>query len=133
MKFLIRLLINAAALGITFWLLQSQLCWDWEANSLAGLLVVALVFGLVNAFIRPLVTFLTCPLIILTLGLFVFVINVLMLWLTVWFTREVLGYAYTCTPTFFWDYVIGAFVLTIVSWGVSLLVPDDIEKGRRRK
>ncbi|MFO7661811.1 MAG: phage holin family protein [Chloroflexota bacterium] len=133
MRFLIRLLINAVAFGITFWLLKDQLCWDWEANSIFALLIVALVFGIVNAVIRPIITLLTCPLVILTLGLFVFVINVLMLWLTQWFTSEVLGMAYTCTPTFFWDYILGAIVLGIVSWGVSLLVPDSIEKGRKSK
>lgn len=126
MRFLTRLLINAVALGITFYLVD--LCWD---GSLLGLIVVALVFGLVNAFIRPLVTLLTCPLVILTLGLFVFVINVLMLWLAIWLANNVLNTGFTCTPDFFWNLVIGALVLSLVSWGVSLLVPDKVEKGRK--
>lgn len=130
MRFLIRLLINAAALALTFWLVNG-LCWDWNSNSILTLLLLSLVFGVVNAFIRPLVTLLTCPLVILTLGLFTFVINALMLWLTVWFSREVLNMSFTCVPTFFWDYLWGALVLSVVSWGVSLLVPDRIEKGRR--
>jgi putative membrane protein len=128
MKLLVRLLINAVALGITFYLVD--LCWD---GSILGLIVVALIFGLVNALIRPLITLLSCPLIILTLGLFVFVINVLMLWLTIWFANSVLNIAFTCVPDFFWNLIIGALVLSVVSWGVSLLVPDDFEKGRKSK
>lgn len=121
MKFLIRLLVNAIALGLTFWLVD--LCWDGQ---ILPLLVIALIFGLVNALIRPLVTLLTCPLVILTLGLFVIVINMLMLWLTIWIS-ELLGIGFTCVPDFFWNIVIGALVLSVVSWLVSLLIPDDGE------
>ncbi len=124
MRFLIRLLVSAVALGLTFWLVD--LCWDGQ---ILPLLIIALIFGLVNAFIRPLVILLTCPLVLVTLGLFVFVINVLMLWLTIWIANS-LGIGFTCVPDFFWNLVIGAIVLTIASWGVSLLVPDEREKGR---
>lgn len=127
MKLLIRLLINAVALGITFYLVD--LCWD---GSILGLIIVAVIFGLVNALIRPLITLLSCPLIILTLGLFVFVINVLMLWLTIWLGNA-LEIAFTCVPDFFWNLIIGALVLSVVSWGVSLLVPDKVEKGRKSR
>lgn len=124
MRFLIRLLVSAAALGLTFWIVD--LCWDGE---ILPLLIIALIFGLVNAFIRPLVLLLTCPLVILTLGLFVFVINVLMLWLTIWIANS-LGFGFTCVPDFFWNLILGAIVLSIASWGVSLLVPDERERGR---
>lgn len=124
MRFLIRLLVSAAALGLTFWIVD--LCWDGE---ILPLLIIALIFGLVNAFIRPLVVLLTCPLVILTLGLFVFVINVLMLWLTIWIANS-LGFGFTCVPDFFWNLILGAIVLSIASWGVSLLVPDERERGR---
>jgi putative membrane protein len=122
-----RLLISAIALGVTFMLVD--LCWDGEV---LPLIVIALLFGLVNALIRPLLIMLTCPLIILTLGLGIFVINVLMLWLTIWLANR-LGFGFTCVPDFFWNLVIGAIVLSLVSWGVSLLIPDDIEKGTRPK
>jgi putative membrane protein len=121
---LIRVLINAVALGLTFWIVD--LCWD---GAILPLLIIALIFGLVNAFIRPLLTILTCPLIILTLGLFIIVINTIMLWLTIWLSRA-LGVGFTCMPDFFWNLVLGAIVLSIVSWAVSLLVPDEVEKGR---
>ena len=125
MKFAIRLLISAVALGVTFMLVD--LCWDGEV---LPLIIIALLFGLVNALIRPLLIVLTCPLIILTLGLGIFVINVLMLWLTIWLANQ-LGFGFTCVPDFFWNLIIGAIVLSLVSWGVSLLIPDDIEKGTR--
>jgi putative membrane protein len=118
-------LINAVALGLTFWLVD--LCWDGQV---LPLIIIALIFGVVNAFIRPLLTILTCPLIILTLGLFIIVINTLMLWLTIWISQA-LGFGFTCMPDFFWNLIIGAIVLSLVSWAVSLLVPDEIEKGRR--
>lgn len=125
MRFLIRVLINAVALGLTFWIVD--LCWDGQV---LPLIVIALIFGVVNAFIRPLLTILTCPLIILTLGLFIVVINGLMLWLTIWASRA-LGFGFTCMPEMFWNLILGAIVLSLVSWGVSLLVPDELEKGRQ--
>lgn len=125
MKFLVRLLVNAVALGVTFWTVN--LCWDGQ---ILPLLIIALIFGLVNAFIRPLLILMTCPLVFLTLGLFLLVINMLMLWLTIWIS-ESLGVGFTCVPDFFWNIVIGALVLTAVSWVVSLLIPDDNERRRQ--
>jgi len=128
MRFLVRLLITAVALGLTFWIVD--LCWNGEV---LPLIIIALIFGVVNALIRPLVLLLTCPLVILTLGLFVFIVNVLMLWLTIWISNR-LGFGFTCVPNFFWNLIIGAVVLSIASWAVSLLVPDELEgKAPRRR
>ncbi|MDQ2978143.1 MAG: phage holin family protein, partial [Acidobacteriota bacterium] len=78
MRFLLRLLINAAALWVA-----TRVVPGISATGTPGtFLAVALVFGLLNALVRPLLTMLTCPLLILTLGLFTFVINALILWLT---------------------------------------------------
>lgn len=127
MRFLVRVLISAIALGLTFWIVD--LCWD---GNVLPLLIIALIFGVVNALIRPLVLLLTCPLVILTLGLFVFVVNVFMLWLTIWVSYQ-LGLGFSCVPDFFWNLILGAIVLSVVSWGVSLLVPDKMEgKAPRR-
>lgn len=119
MRFLIRLLINALALGLTFWIVD--LCWNGE---ILPLIIIALIFGAVNALIRPLVTLLTCPLVILTLGLFLVVINGLMLWLTIWLSRA-LGVGFTCMPDFFWNLVIGAVVLSIISGIATALISDN--------
>ena len=68
---------NAIALGITAWLLEGMVVDDWVA-----LLLAAIVFGLVNTIVKPIVTILGIPVIILTLGIALFFINMLMLWLT---------------------------------------------------
>ncbi len=78
-KFLLRVIVNAIAIAITASLLPGIHVINQD---LGTLLVIGLVFGLINALIRPLVSLLTCPFIILTLGLFIFVINGLMLLLT---------------------------------------------------
>lgn len=122
MKFLLRVLINAIALGLTFWLVD--LCWDGEVLTL---LIIALIFGVVNALIRPLLTLLTCPLVILTLGLFLIVINAVMLWLTIRLSMA-FGIGFTCMPDFFWNLVIGSIVLSLISGLASALIKDDNEK-----
>jgi putative membrane protein len=78
MRFLLRLLINAAAL----WIATRIVPGVSHAGSGINLLAVSLVFGLLNALLRPLLTLLSCPLLILTLGLFTLVINAIILWLT---------------------------------------------------
>ena len=80
MVFLLRLLINAAALWVAIQLVDGI---D-HRGSMWSLLFVALVFGVLNASIRPLLKLLSLPLLILTLGLFIFVINALMLMMTGW-------------------------------------------------
>lgn len=119
MKFLLRILVNTVALGLTFWIVD--LCWDGEV---LPLLVIALIFGVVNALIRPLLTIMTCPLVILTLGLFLVVINALMLWLTIWLSQAI-GIGFTCVPDFFWNILIGAVVLSIISGVATGLIKDD--------
>ena len=78
-NFAIRLVINAIALAITAWFLPGITI---RGDSLLTLLVVALIFGIVNALVKPILTLLTCPLVIVTLGLFIFVLNGVMLLLT---------------------------------------------------
>ncbi len=78
-NFFIRLIINMIALTVTASLLPGI---HIVGDDLGTLVVIALVFGIVNAIIKPIVALLTCPLVILTLGLFIFVINALMLLLT---------------------------------------------------
>lgn len=83
--------------------------------------MVALVFGLLNAIVRPILKLLTCPLILLTLGLFTFVINAVMLWLTS-AVSESLGLGFHVdgfVPAF-----LGALVVTVVSVFLSVIVRD---------
>lgn len=87
-----------------------------------GLLGVALVFGVVNALVRPLLLVLTCPLVVLTLGLFLLVLNALMLQLTAALSGA-LGLGFTVTG--FGAAVLGAIVVAVVSAFLNLFVGDD--------
>lgn len=117
MRFLIRLLINAAALWVATRLVSGITATSEPVTFLA----VALVFGLLNALVRPLLTMLTCPLMILTLGLFTFVINALILWLTsAAATKFGLGFHIDG----FWPAFWGALVVSIVSVLLSVFVGE---------
>jgi putative membrane protein len=86
------------------------------------LLIVALVFGGVNAIVRPILTMLTCPLIVLTLGLFVLVLNALMLWLTSALSNA-LGIDFHVDGA--WAAIIGGIIVGVVSAILNLFVKDD--------
>lgn len=118
MKFLLRLLITAAALWVAVRLIPGI---DYEGG-LIGLVVVALVFGLVNAIVRPILVALTCPLVLLTLGLFILVLNALMLWLTSAFSGA-LGIDFQVAG--FFSAFLGALVVSVVSTVLSIFVADD--------
>ena len=107
-SFLLRLLINAAALAVAAWLLPGIRIADWQS-----LLLAALIFGLVNAFVKPLLAFVTCPLILLTLGLFLIVINALMMGVTSWIAGE-LGIGFRVDNV--GAALLGAVIVSIVSW-----------------
>src|SRR5918994_2587475 len=109
-------LLNAGALWIAAYLLPGP----HFRGSLTDLLLVAAVFGVVNSLLRPILTVLTCPLIVLTLGLFTLVINALMLLVTGWFSaRWDLGF----TVSGFWAAFLGGLVVGFVSLLLSLALP----------
>ncbi len=113
MIFLLRLLINAAALWVAIQLVDGI----EHRGSWWSLMFVALVFGLLNASIRPLLQLLSLPIIILTLGLFIFVINALMLLLTGWVSGQLnLGFYVNG----FWDAFFGGLIISVVSFLLSL-------------
>jgi putative membrane protein len=120
MPFLVRLLINAAALWVAIHFVTGI---TYTGNWLS-LFLVALVFGVLNAALRPLLKLLTFPLLILTLGLFTFVINAVMLLTTGWVSGRLnLGFHVAG----FWSAFRGGLVISIVSLVLSLFV-----KSRRR-
>jgi len=110
MRLLLVWLINAAALLALPFLMSSI-----TVDSIATALIAALVLGLVNTFIRPLLVLLTLPATLLTLGLFIFVINALLFWLVGSFVEgfHVAG---------FWSAFFGAILYSIISWALSALV-----------
>lgn len=120
MTFLVRLLVNAAALFVAAWLVPGIR----HDGSLLNLLLVALLFGLVNSFLRPLLKLLTCPLILLTLGLFTLVINALMLMVTSWLSRQ-FGLGFHVDG--FWAAFVGGLIVGLVSLVLSLVIHEDRE------
>ena len=83
MKILIWVVVNAVALGVAVWLFDGiTLTGDSDLDRFLKLLVVGLIFGLITAFVRPIVNLISLPLIVLTLGLMLLVVNALMLMLT---------------------------------------------------
>ena len=112
---LIRLIINAAALFIAVQLIPGM----QFTGGVGKLLLVALVFGLVNAVVRPVLTMLSCPLIVVTLGLFLLVINAAMLGITSWLsTRLDLGFHVDG----FVAALLGGLVIGVVSTLLTLFV-----------
>jgi putative membrane protein len=116
-RFLVRLLVNAAAIFAAVRLLPG-LHFDGSIPQLAG---VALVFGVVNALLKPILSILTCPLQLLTLGLFGLVVNGVLLLLTAYLSRQ-FGFAFT-VDGLLWA-IVGGIVIGLVSTALSLLIPD---------
>ncbi len=121
---ILRLIINAIALFAATQVGIPGL--SFEGNWVT-MVVVAFIFGLVNALIRPLLTLLTCPLIILTFGLFTLIVNAVMLALTGWIAGQA-GLGFTVDG--FWAAFVGALVVSIVSWALSLLIREDWRERR---
>ncbi len=124
-NFLIRVGINAVALWVAALvvpgvdLAENQT--DWTTKTVT-IVLVALLFGLVNAVIKPIVKFFSFPFVILTLGLFTFVVNAFMLQITEWISDGI-GLSFRI-DAFFWDAVFAAIVITLVSWVLSVILPD---------
>jgi putative membrane protein len=123
-------LLRAALTGLALWivtLLVSGIGFvggDTTVQRVGIIFVVAVIFGVVNAFIKPIVQILSIPLYIVTLGLFHIVINALMLWITSWVTENTTHWG-LYIANFWWTAIWAAIVLSIVSWLLSLVVGDD--------
>jgi putative membrane protein len=122
-------LLRAVLTGFALWVVTlivpglSFVGGNTTAQKVGIVFVVAVIFGLVNAIIKPIVQILSIPLYILTLGLFHIVINALMLWITAWITRHTTHWGLQIDH-FWWTAIWAAIVLAIVSWLLSLVVRD---------
>lgn len=123
-KLLLRWLINAIAL----WVAVTFVPGIHAEGGWLAFLALAIVFGLVNALFRPLINFLTCPLIILTLGLGTLLINTLLFWFSGWIGSQ-FGIGFTVDG--FWPAFFGALLVSLVSWILTLLLKNELA-GRRR-
>ena len=118
MKLILRIIINAVAIWITSLLLSGFVF----TGNIINLVIIGVVFGLINALIRPLVKLLTLPINIATLGLFSLVINTVMLMLTVWLSDSL-----SLEGGFFKSFLtafVGAIIISIVSTVLSWFMPD---------
>lgn len=125
-KFILRWVINAVALYLAVVLLPGI---DLRSG-FVSIIWLALIFGLVNALFRPLIQFLTCPLIMLTLGLFTLVINTFLFWLTSVIGQS-FGLALTIAEPVWWNAFLGGLVVSVVSVVLTLILKDEM-KGRRK-
>ena len=119
MRLFVRFLITAAAVAVAAWLVPGI---SITGNGYVAVGVMAVVLGLVNAFIRPVLKFLSCGLIVLTLGLFTLVVNGAAFWLAGYFASGV-GFRVTGL----WPAIWGSIVVSIVSFLLSVFVPDRDE------
>lgn len=119
---IVRLIVNGLALWVATEIVDGvSITSDSTSNQVVTLLIVALIFGVVNAVIKPIVKLLSLPLLILTLGLFTLIVNALMFWLTSWIA-DVIDVPFH-VDGFFWEAVLGALVVSVVSWLLNLLLP----------
>jgi len=129
MKFILRWAINSAALYAAIALLPGRLSFESKWG-LVGIIFLALVFGLVNALFRPLLKILSCPLIILSLGLFTLVINTLLFAMTAWI-GDFVGLTLTITEPFWWNAFLGALIVSIVSIVLNLFLKDERKRHHK--
>jgi len=123
---LIRVVINAVALWVTTLVVSGiEVSAGSTAKEIGTLLLVALIFGVVNAVIKPLIKVVGCVFYILTLGLFALVVNALLFLLTDWIAGA-LDLPFHISG--FWAAFWGAIVMAVVTWAISVLVPDSWER-----
>ncbi|MEU0299750.1 phage holin family protein [Streptomyces sp. NPDC006175] len=122
-NFVVKTIANAGALAVAIWLLQDiTLTGGNTWRKALTLIVVALLFGLVNFIVKPVVKLLTLPLFILTLGLITLVVNALMLMLTSWLAG-VIDVSFHVEG--FWTAVLGGLIISVVSWALNVVLPDE--------
>ena len=122
MKFVIWVVVNALALATATWLLEGiTLTGRSTEDQVITLVLVALIFGVINAVVAPIVKLLSLPFIIVTLGLLLFVINAFMLLLASWVSGE-FGLGFNVDG--FFTAVVGAVIVTVTTWVLELVLPD---------
>ena len=123
-KFLLRLLINAIALYLAVLIVPGITL----SSDMASLIWLALIFGLINALVRPLLKFLTCLLIALTLGLFTLVINTFLFWLTS-VVGQSFGIGLDISDPIWWNAFLGGLVVSVVSVLMTMILKDELKRS----
>ncbi|MGA2488805.1 MAG: phage holin family protein [Anaerolineales bacterium] len=128
MKFILRWAINSVALYVTIILLPKYILYQ---GNWVDIIWLALIFGLVNAILRPPFKVLSCLLIILTLGLFTLIINTLLFALTGWIGSQ-WHIGFTLAEPWFWSAFLGSLVTTLISGVLNFLLRDELRDRRLR-
>lgn len=126
MQFLIKVVVNAVAIWVATVIVPGVTVsdsGDSTGDTILTLLVIGLLFGIVNAVIKPIVKILAFPFYILTLGLLAFVVNAAMLELVSWLSGEI-GITFEIDD-FFWSAILAAIVVSLVSMALNLVLPDE--------
>jgi putative membrane protein len=124
MKILLRILASAAALGIAAWVVPGIVLTGHDtAAKVWTLLIVAVIFGLINAILKPIIKTVGCAFYILTLGLVAIVVNGLLLWLTSYIAYDKLHEPFHITG--FVAAVEGALIVGVVTWLLHLILRDE--------
>jgi putative membrane protein len=122
MRLILRWVITAVALAAAAYLIPGIHVAPGQDGVIA-VVIVAAMLGLVNAFVRPVLTMLSCGFIVLTLGLFLLVINALMLMLAAWLSENIFNAGFRVDG--FWAALFGSIVVSIVSFLLSMVLPDE--------
>ena len=120
MKLFVRWLITSISVGVAAWLIPGIHVSDSSAWLAVGIMAVAL--GLVNIFLRPVLTFLSCGFVVLTLGLFMFVVNGLVFWAASWMSSSWFNVGFRVDNL--WAAMLGSIVVSIVSFLITVALPD---------
>ncbi|KQY02885.1 hypothetical protein ASD37_25360 [Mycobacterium sp. Root135] len=125
---MVQFLLRAGLTGLALWVVTKFVSGvefvggDSTLQRVGIIFVVAVIFGLVNAFVKPIVALISLPLYIVTLGLFHVVVNALMLWITSRITENTTHWGLYIAD-FWWTAIWAAIVLSVVSWLLSLVIP----------
>jgi putative membrane protein len=128
-RLILRWAINAIAIWAAITLLRGNGV-TVEAQGWVPIIILALIFGFLNALVRPVIELLTCPLIILTLGLGTLLINTLLFWLT-----GVIGNQFNAgfSVDGFWPAFWGALIVSVISFVLTMLLHDELKGSRPRR
>ena len=121
MKLFIRWIIIAVSLVMAAWLIPGIIISD--TNGWVAVGVMAAILGFMNAIIRPILAFFSCGCIVLTMGLFMLVINALVLYLSSWIATTVFGVGFYVDG--FWSALLGSVIVSIVSFFLSMFLIDE--------
>ena len=123
-QILIKVVVNAVAIWVATAVVPGvEVTGGGTGRTIVTLLILGILFGLVNAVIKPIVKFFSFPFYIITLGLFALIVNALMLEILVWLSDQ-LNISFSIDH-FFWDAVLAAVVVTVVGWILNLVLPDE--------